>query len=36
VEINSYLRYGCRLAEHVDPAIAAENEPTDIHMILDL
>jgi ribosomal protein S18 acetylase RimI-like enzyme len=34
--IRFYLRYGCRPAERVDPALAAENEPTDIPLTLDL
>ncbi len=31
-----YLRHGWRPAEEVDPAIAAENEPTDIALTLGL
>jgi ribosomal protein S18 acetylase RimI-like enzyme len=34
--IGFYLGFGCRVAERVDPAIAAENAPTDIPLILDV
>lgn len=34
--IGFYLGYGCRPAEDVDHAVAAETEPTDIHLTLDL
>ncbi len=33
--VGFYLRYGCRLAEAVDPALY-ELEPKDIHLMLDL
>jgi ribosomal protein S18 acetylase RimI-like enzyme len=34
--IRFYLRHGWRPAEHVEPAIVAENAPTDIQLVLDL
>jgi ribosomal protein S18 acetylase RimI-like enzyme len=34
--VRFYLKEGCRLAHQIDPKIAAENEPTDIHLTRDL